>query len=134
MNASAFFDTNVALHLLSDDVRKADKAESLLKAGGAVSMQVLNETASVGLRKLRLPRADLEELLAAIRAHCRVQPLDEATFDLGWGLAQRHGFSVYDAMIVAAALQSGADTLYSEDLHDGLRVEKRLVVRNPFKL
>ena len=37
-----------------------------------------------------------------------------------------------DRVIVAAALAAGCDTLYSEDLQDGLKV-RNLTVRNPFK-
>jgi predicted nucleic acid-binding protein len=62
-----------------------------------------------------------------------VEHLTEATFDTGRRLAERYQFSVYDAMIVAAALLAGVKTLYSEDMHDGLRVEKKLVVCNPFR-
>ena len=40
--------------------------------------------------------------------------------------------SVYDAMIVAAALIAGCTTLYTEDMHDGLLVEGQLRLVNPF--
>ena len=45
----------------------------------------------------------------------------------------RYGFAVYDAMVVAAALLSGAEVLYSEDLQHALRVERKLTIRNPFR-
>ncbi len=48
-------------------------------------------------------------------------------------LAQRYGFSLYDALIVAAALRADCDTIYSEDMQDGLAVDGRLTIRNPFK-
>jgi predicted nucleic acid-binding protein len=48
----SFFDTNVLLYLLSNDAAKADRAEALLASGGVVSVQVLNEFASVAKRKL----------------------------------------------------------------------------------
>jgi predicted nucleic acid-binding protein len=35
-------------------------------------------------------------------------------------------------MIVAAALEHGCTTLYSEDMHDGLIVEGSLHIVNPF--
>jgi predicted nucleic acid-binding protein len=52
--ARPFFDTNVLFYLLSSDVAKADKAEELLAQGGIVSVQVLNEFASIGLRKAKM--------------------------------------------------------------------------------
>ena len=53
-----FFDTNVLLHLLSSDEGKADHVEALLAEGGVISVQVLNEFASVAQRKLRMSHAD----------------------------------------------------------------------------
>lgn len=48
------------------------------------------------------------------------------------GIAERYQLSFYDALIVAAALAAGCDTLFSEDMHDGLVIEGRLTIRNPF--
>jgi predicted nucleic acid-binding protein len=50
----SFFDTNVLVYLASGDRVKADKAETLLDAGGAISVQVLNELTNVGRRKMRM--------------------------------------------------------------------------------
>jgi predicted nucleic acid-binding protein len=133
MSAEAFFDSNVLLYLLSSDAAKADRVEALLAGGGIVSVQVLNELANVCTRKFGMSWPETDVLLAGVRATCRVEHLTEATFDTGRRLAERYQFSVYDAMIVAAALLAGVKTLYSEDMHDGLRVEKKLVVCNPFR-
>ena len=47
-------------------------------------------------------------------------------------MAERYGFLVYDAMIVAAALIAGCTTLWTEDMHTGLLVEGQLRLVNPF--
>lgn len=67
-----------------------------------------------------------------MRAVCAIVPLALETHDLGLQIAERYGFSIYDALIVAAALRAGCRTLYSEDLQDGQTIDGRLVVRNPF--
>lgn len=54
------------------------------------------------------------------------------THEVGRAVAERYGFSVYDAMIVAAALIAGCTTLHTEDMHDGLLVEGQLRLVNPF--
>ncbi|MBB6250115.1 hypothetical protein [Nitrospirillum iridis] len=41
--------------------------------------------------------------------------------------------SLYDAMIVSAALQAGCDTLWSEDMQHGLLIVDRLRIVNPFR-
>ena len=63
--ADRFFDTNVLLYLLSADTAKADRAEAALSGGGVVSVQVLNEFASVTSRKLNMPVAETRESLGA---------------------------------------------------------------------
>jgi predicted nucleic acid-binding protein len=55
-----------------------------------------------------------------------------ATHDRALDIAERYGFSFYDATIVALALDAGCDTLHSEDLQDGQVIEKQLTLRNPF--
>jgi predicted nucleic acid-binding protein len=128
-----FFDTNVLLYLLSADPRKGDRAETELAGKGVLSVQVLNEFASVATRKIGMSLAEVREVLATIRAVCEVTPLTEATHDKGVEIADRYGLSVYDAMIVAAALLAGCRELATEDLQDGQVFDGRLTVRNPFR-
>jgi predicted nucleic acid-binding protein len=130
--ADRFFDTNVLLYLLSADDSKADRAEAALSSGGMVSVQVLNEFASVTTRKLNMSIAGTRESLAVIRAVCKVVPVDEETHDKGLEIVERYGLSVYDAMIVASALLEGCETLLSEDMQDGQVLDGQLTVRNPF--
>ena len=127
-----FFDTNVALYLLSADQEKAERAEALLAGGGTISVQVLNEFTSVARRKLRMSWDEVHDVTAALRAVCAVVPLTEGTHDRGVGIARDIGLSVYDSMIVAAALDAGATVLYSEDMQHGRVVGDRLTIRNPF--
>lgn len=128
----AFFDTNVLLYLLSGDEVKADRAEELIATGGVISVQVLNEFAAVASRKLAMSWPEIREVLSQVRAVCTVEPLSIETHDRGLLLAERYALSTYDAMIVASALLAECTILYSEDLHDGHRIDGRLVVRNPF--
>ena len=133
MNAAeVFHDTNVVLYLLSADVAKADRAEEVLAAGGRVNVQVLNEIAAVASRKLSLPWNQIREILEHVRTVCIVDPITLQTHERGLAVAARYGLHVYDAMIVAAALEGGCNVLYSEDLQDGQVFERQLTVHNPF--
>lgn len=131
--AEVFFDTNVVLYLLSGDPVKADRAEELLATGGIISVQVLNEFSSVALRKLGMSWAEIREVLAQVRAVCPVEPLSVATHERAVAVAERYGLSIYDALIVAAALLAGCKTLYSEDMQHGQVIERQLTICNPFK-
>jgi predicted nucleic acid-binding protein len=132
MSGEVFFDTNVLLYLLSADTRKADRSESLLTKGGVVSVQVLNEFASVASKKFKLTWPVLREALSAIRANAIVVPLTIETHDRGLELAAVRGFTLYDSMIVAAAERAGCRILYSENMQDRRAID-RLTIRNPYK-
>jgi len=130
-DARAFFDTNVLIYLLSADSAKADRAETLIAAGGTVSLQVLNEFVAVATRKLGMRLPEIREILSATRALCTVEPLTIATHELALDLAERFDLPFYDALIVAAATAANCTVLYSEDMQDGQRIEG-LTIRNPF--
>ena len=127
-----FFDTNVVLYLLSADTAKADRAEELLALGGTISVQVLNEFAAVASRKLRMSWTEIREVLAQVRAVCAVEPLTLETHERALRIAGRYRLSIYDALIVSAALLAKCQTLHSEDMQDGQVVERQLTIRNPF--
>ena len=84
-DASFFFDTNILLYLLSGDIEKAACVEAIVSKGGIISVQVLNEFASVASRKLGLSYAEIREFLVTIRAVCDVRPLTVETHLLGLG-------------------------------------------------
>ncbi len=128
----AFIDTNVLLYLLSADREKADRTENILRAGGLISVQVLNEMTAVAHWQLAMSWEELDEVLTLIRSMCRVVSLTVETHDRGIAVAKRYGLDLYDTMIVAAALLGNCKTLYSEDMCDGLLIESRLLIRNPF--
>jgi predicted nucleic acid-binding protein len=127
-----FFDTNVLLYIASSDVAKAERAEQVILAGGTISVQVLNEIANVARRKMRFSWERTHRLLSQIRQVLPVAPVTIEVHEAGLGLAERYRLSIYDGMIAAAALDSGCDTLWSEDMHDGLVIDGRLTVVNPF--
>jgi len=127
-----FIDSNVILYLLSYDAAKADKAESILQAGGVISVQVLNELVSVCQRKLRMHWDEIDAVLQAVKASVQVVPLTEASHELAVQLCKRYQLSFYDAHICAAALVAGSTNVLSEDMQDGMGVGN-LVVKNPFK-
>jgi predicted nucleic acid-binding protein len=127
-----FIDTNVLLYLLSADADRANRVEELLVHPSVISVQVLNEFAAVAKRKLAMSFAEIREILEAVRTACQVEPLTVETHELGLTVAERLGLSVYDAMIVAAALRAGCRTLYSEDLQRQQLISRQLRVVNPF--
>jgi predicted nucleic acid-binding protein len=130
--ADAFFDTSVLLYLLSQDAAKADRVEALLAERGTISVQVLNAFAAVALRKLKMPLPEVREVLDTIRAVCDVVPVTVETHDRALAIVERYGFSLYDSLLIAAALLAGSKRLYCEDLQHYQLIDRQLRIVNPF--
>jgi predicted nucleic acid-binding protein len=126
-----FFDTNVIVYLMSGEPAKASKAESLIAGGGVISVQVLNEFASVARRKLALSWAETEEVLEALKANLEVAPLTLSVHERAVRLASAHTLNIFDASIVAAAIESGCDLVLSEHMSHGQTFET-VRIKNPF--
>lgn len=130
---ASFFDTNVLVHIASGETAKADRAEAAIAAGGEISVHVLNELANVARRKMQMSWPDTHALLDLLRGLLTVHPLTIETHETGLRLAERYGFSTYDAMIAASALHAGCQTLLSEDMQDGMVLDEGLRIVNPFR-
>jgi len=128
----SFFDTNVLLYLASGDPAKADRAERLVADGGTISVQILNEIANVARRKMRMSWKETSAFLTMMRDLLPVVPVTVETHEIGIALAERYGFSIYDAIIAASAMLSDCNTLWSEDLQHNMVVDGRLRIVNPF--
>ena len=103
-----------------------------MSVGGIVSVQVLNEFADVATQRLKFSWGAVESGLGAIVALCGPPvPLDYETHLRAVALSTRHGFRIYDSLILASAERAGCSTLYSEDLQHGQTIGSMKVV-NPF--
>lgn len=129
---STFLDTNVLIYAQGTDP-KSDVARQAISPDAVISVQVLNEFSNVLHRKHGLRWELVAQRVAKLRETLDpVFPLDSATHTKALSLAQSHGFGFYDCLIIASALEAGCDTLLTEDLQDGQRIE-HLAVVNPFK-
>lgn len=134
-----FIDTNILIYLFDDvNQRKSDIAwdylSRALKTGDSIiSYQVVQETLNVITKKVPKPATaeQADKLLNSVLAPLwKVNPSREL-YNRGIAIQARYQFSFYDSLIVAAALEAGCSTLYSEDLQHGQRIEQ-LTVIDPF--
>ena len=104
----------------------------MILAGGVIDVQVLHEFSAVLRRKFSLEWEVIAEAIADVRtALYPVRPIDVVIHTEAVSLAHMHGFSFHDSLIVASALGAGCDTLLTEDLQAGRRIEGLTIV-NPF--
>src|SRR5271170_6340375 len=115
MPASRFFDTNILIYAFAADDPRSARAESLIAEGGLIGVQVLNEFANVTRRKLRWPWGQIEACLAVIGELLGpAAPLTTVIHARAVAIARDHELSIYDALIVAAALDADCQLLFTE--------------------
>ncbi len=138
MSAENFLDTNVIIYMLDEtDVDKRKRAEALVnenleQGNGCISFQVVQETINVLVHKLGFRTEDLRQMLERVLIPLwQVHPT-EALYHDAISLQGRYGFSFYDSLIVAAAIEAGCTRLYSEDLQHGQQIQQ-LTILNPFE-
>jgi predicted nucleic acid-binding protein len=130
--AGEFLDTNVLIYAFTDDPRN-QKAQELLGRGCVIGVQVLNEFTNVARRKLGMTWEELREALSSILIVCpTVLPMDLEIHSDALAIAERYGFRIFDALMIASALHGGCEILWSEDMQDGMVIDGRLRIANPF--
>lgn len=135
MSDKIFLDTNIVVYLYSgDEPEKQAVALALIEQSNpVVSTQVLSELANTLSRKFGLSYDVVAQAVAEVRDACTVVPVMPDTIAQALDLAQKHRYSYYDSLILAAALSAGCETLATEDMQHGQVIEGVLEIRNPFK-
>lgn len=138
MTVPVFVDTNVLIYALDprDGVKQAAAQAWLTRCwqerSGRVSTQVLNEF------YVNLVRINGDAFQARARAEIRHLmawnpcATDGALLETAWGIADEANVSHWDALIIAAAISQGCDTLLSEDLQHGQTIAGVRIV-SPFR-
>jgi predicted nucleic acid-binding protein len=132
MNARPFLDTNILIYAFASNDRRGKQAEALVAAGGAVSVQVLNEFVNVCRNKVRLDWIKIENALQIVKdLSAPPLPLTLDIHEEAVLLARDHALAFYDALIVATAMKAACPVLYTEDMQHGRRIGD-LLISNPF--
>ena len=137
MSARSFFDTNILIY--TDDKSATSKRQRALellaehrRAGtGVISLQVLQEYFVTVTRKLNV-EPGVARRKVELLAEFDVALLEVADVLAAIDLHRLHGFSLWDALVIRAAMQTGCSVLYSEDMQDGRAVDGVRIV-NPFR-
>ncbi len=131
MSDKAFVDTNIVVYASIEDPKTA-RAKSTLQSAQIISLQVLNEFANVARRRLKRSPDEIGKITLWLRQAFEIRPLSLQLHDAALVLCDRYGYTFYDSLIIATALEAGCKTLYSEDLQHKQLIDKRLRIINPF--
>ena len=128
----AFADTNVVVYAFAKDDAKIAIAEGILDKQPTISVQVISEFLNVCRIKLAMDVPTRHKLARELIAGCNVVVLDSRVVAKAMEVEAQAQISYWDALIVAAALLSGCDTLYTEDMEHRRTFDGQLTVVNPF--
>jgi len=143
MRDNVFLDTNIFIYALTepkikDDIPKRQTAINLLQklinqSNLFVSVQIMNELHMNMVRKFKIDdRVAFDILQENMLAIASVESLDYQTYAIAFDVRQKYNISYWDSLVIASALESGCDTLYSEDMQDGQLIDGVLRIVNPF--
>jgi len=140
INPAFFLDTNIFVYaLLASEPLKKQRALQLVEQAlgshlGCTSYQVIQEFANVATRKFaqRFSKEQCKQFIdAAMQPMNRVASSPEL-LNAALDLQAETRYSFYDCLVIAAALQAGAEVLYTEDLQHNQWVGGLLRIVNPF--
>lgn len=133
--AVCLIDSNVWLYAFIDQnepLKQVAARQLIRQTAPIVSTQILNEVCYNLLRKAKFSEQQINRVIRSFYARSVVVAVDRTIMIDAADLRSRYSFSFWDGLIVAAALGANCSVLYSEDMQDGLLVEARLRITNPF--
>jgi predicted nucleic acid-binding protein len=133
----AFIDTNIFIYAFEKSKsQKKLKAVELMKNANihfSTSIQVLNEFVNATVKKDLLPKEEAVETALLIENDFEIFPLDRAVSVKGMEIfiGKKSHVSLWDSLIIAAAILNECDVLYSEDMQHNF-VIRNVTIKNPF--
>ena len=135
MNGRIFLDTNIIIYLYSED--ESDKrgvAYNFVNNSNCVtSIQAMNEASNVWFKKHNLDKYEIFKYLDEIEAVCdEVMLIRRKTINQALDIKDQLGYSFYDCLMLASALEANCKVILTEDMQDGQVVNGSLKIVNPF--
>ncbi len=135
MTDRIFVDSNILLYLIDkSSAIKKQKVENLLSPEFLISTQVVAENISVCLKKIKLDKATTFDFARKLLSRFQTVVITPEILLKSFDISTLYQLSSWDSIIIATAMVSHCNIVYSEDMQDGLVIENTLTIRNPFKI
>jgi predicted nucleic acid-binding protein len=133
MKDKIFLDSNIFLYAFSnqDNRKKVIASKLLLEKKHTISIQVVNEVSNILLRKFKFTNDEIEAFIKDSYSRYAIIVISEKIFLKACEVRKNYNISYYDSLILASAIESECDILYSEDMQHRQKVEN-LIIINPF--
>jgi predicted nucleic acid-binding protein len=107
-------------------------SKRLLQSMPHISTQVVAENVNVCLKKFKLSKTEVINHANSLEESCTVHGITNAILKKAIAIFSKHGYAIFDCLIIASALEAGCTTLYSEDLQHKQVIDRKLQIINPF--
>ena len=132
MNDNYFIDSNICVYLFDKNQNKSFIAYQLVEEEPIVSTQVIAETVNVLIKKFKFSKNDAFDSAKYILSNTNLIAVSGNNLESAFEISLKYGYSFYDSIIIASALESNCKILYSEDFHHKQKIENKLQIINPF--
>jgi len=138
MRGKIFVDSNIWLYMfLKDDKKKFEIIEEYFEQNNSIaifiiSYQVINEVSNV-LLKRKFTETEVRGVINYLLKICTLQEFSKEILITASFVREKYTFSFWDSILVGSSLFAGCHTLISEDMHNGLLVNDKLLIKNIFK-
>lgn len=136
MSDRVLLDTNLWVYFFSKDpVDKVIRVTEIINSQlpkMLISTQVLGELYDVLTRKKIFSKPEAQSIISGLADRTLVTDIDTSKVVKAMAINTRYGYSYWDSLILATALQNSCDILYSEDMQHNQLIEDRLRIINPF--
>jgi len=128
-----FVDSNLWIYLFSkEDEQKYKIVDKLTdKPGLIISLQVVNEVSFILLRKFHFPEEEIKDTIRELY-NAKIHTIGKHTLLKASYLRSRYQFSFWDSILVATGISCQCTSFFSEDMHDGLKIDGMEII-NPFQ-
>ena len=132
MQDNCFADTNVLLYTLDKGSIKQSIAFALWRQGLVLSTQVIMEFTNVCIRKLKFTREDAYKNALNLMDGAKLKSITPKTIKTAFEVLLDYGYSHWDSLVIASALEARCQIVYTEDLQHDQLINGKLKVVNPF--
>jgi len=136
MSDKAFLDTNILVYFYSEtEKNKQNIALNVLNMHDCITnIHAMCESSNVWMKKYKWNPAKTKEHLNNIELVCdEILPVQRKTVDKAIDIKERYGFSFYDCLMLASAIEGNCQIIFTEDMSDGQIINDTLKIVNPFK-
>lgn len=127
-------DTNVLLYAYDNkDLNKQDKATSILLKRPFVTQLVILEFIRVLERKMKMEKKEITKLIIKVISEL-VYPLSQHSdiYNYANFLTQKYNYGLSDILVISDSILNNCSILLTEDMCNGMIVDKKLKIINPF--